>query len=234
MTARHTQRREFLLGALAGSVSVPAAAAQSGLPGPYSFWARLAGTWLGELTYLDGSLQPIIQSYHSVVELAFQDAQLSQTEHKFYPAGTQLARNIGGTDLPADQGVELISATSGAVVNDRWAPAGDGVYHLVDEATMLRHAIDGDTGVPRYVTYWTLTTPRTLLVTNLGILYTADAADYYNRPLEPRRPNTHLGELKGCSVFRYVRIDVERDEALGRLRRLHNVSRSVDRRRSAG
>jgi hypothetical protein len=84
------------------------------------------------------------------------------------------------------------------------------------------------------VTYWTLTTPRTLLVTNLGILYTADAADYYNRPLEPRRPNAHLGELKGCSVFRYVRIERdERENQLRRLRGLHNVTRSVDRRGAA-
>jgi hypothetical protein len=44
----------------------------------------------------------------------------------------------------------------------------------------------------------TLRTPRSLLVTNLGILATADAADYYNRPLEPRRPNPHLGELQRC------------------------------------
>ncbi|MFT7286542.1 MAG: hypothetical protein ACI87W_000648 [Halieaceae bacterium] len=120
---------------------------------------------------------------------------------------------------------------SGAVVDDRWTPAGDGVYHLVDEASMLRHAIDADTGVPRYVTYWTLTTPRSLLVTNLGILSTANAADYYNRPLEPRRPNPHLGELKGCAVFRYVRIDGEqREQELRRLRGLHNTTQSVDRR----
>ncbi|MFT7286543.1 MAG: hypothetical protein ACI87W_000649 [Halieaceae bacterium] len=88
MTARHTQRREFLLGALAGTVSIPAAAAQSGTHRPSPFWARLAGIWLGELSYLDGSLQPIIQSYQSVLELSLQDAQLAQTEYKFYPAGT--------------------------------------------------------------------------------------------------------------------------------------------------
>ena len=235
MTADLTQRRQLLLAALAGAVGAPVVAAQPGSAALSPFWSRLAGTWLGELTYLDGHLKPIIQSYHSVVELAFQGAQLSQTEYKFYPPGSQLARNIGGENLPADQGIEMISATSGAVVDDRWTPADDGVYHLVDNATMLRHAIDADTGVPRYVTYWTLTTLRTLLVTNLGILYTADAADYYNRPMEPRRPNAQLGELKGCSVFRYVRIQDDRlASERDRLRRLHNVTRAVDRRNSAG
>jgi hypothetical protein len=231
MTVRHTQRRELLFAALAGAVSAPVAAAQSDVTTLSSFWSRLAGTWLGELTYLDGSMQPIIQSYHSLVELVLQGAQLSQTEYKFYPAGTQLARNVGGESLPADEGIELITAMSGAVVADRWTPSGDGVHHLVEDTTLVRHAIDADTGVPRYLTYRSLTSPRTLLVTNLGILYTADAADYFNRPLEPRRPNEHLGELKGCSVFRYVRIDDARREAeRDRLRVLYNVARAVDRR----
>jgi len=234
MTARNTQRRELLIAAVAGAVSAPVAAAQSNSAKPAAFWSRLTGTWLGELTYLDGNLQPIIQSYHSVVELAMNGADLSRTEHKFYPPGSQLARNVGGDSLPADQGIEIISDINGAVANDRWTPAGDGVYYLVDEATMVRHAIDTDAGVPRYVTYWTLTSPRTLLITNLGILYTRDEADYYNRPVEPRRPNTKLGQLKGCSVFRYVRIkDGQRDPERQRLKVLHNVTRSVDRRGAA-
>jgi hypothetical protein len=60
----------------------------------------------------------------------------------------------------------------------------------------------------------------------------APAAPYlYNHPLVPRRPNDHLGEFKGCSVFRYVRIaDSRREAERERLRMLHHVTRSMDRR----
>ncbi len=223
-----TQRRQLLLAGLAGVVSGPAAAASSSAEADSRFWRQLAGTWSGELSYLDGELEPIIQSYHSVAEITLSAGQLSHTEYKFYPSGTELARNVGGDDLPPDQGVELITTSAGPIEQGRWTPGPNDVYQLVDENTIIRHLRDVDTGVPRYVTYWTLTSARTLLITNLGILSTRDEADYYNRPVEPRRPNTRLGELKGCSVFRYIKLaDGRRELERQRLSKLHNVMRSI-------
>jgi hypothetical protein len=232
MSSFRSQRRQLLLAGLAGTVSGSAAAVPSSEDTSAEvnpqFWAQLVGTWSGELSYLDGALEPIIQSYHSVSEIALSAGQLSHTEYKFYPAGTELARNVGGDNLPPDQGVELITTTAGPIEQGRWIPGPNDVYQLVDENTIIRHLRDADTGVPRYVTYWTLTSPRTLLITNLGILSTRDEADYYNRPVQPRRPNTRLGELKGCSVFRYTRLaDGRRDSERQRLSQLHNVTRSI-------
>ena len=232
MSSFRNQRRQLLLAGLAGAASGPAAAVPSSEDNSAEvnpqFWAQLAGTWSGELSYLDGALEPIIQSYHSVSEIALSAGQLSHTEYKFYPAGTELARNIGGDDLPTDQGIELITTAAGPVEQGRWTIGANDVYQLVDENTIIRHLRDADTGVPRYVTYWTLTSSRTLLITNLGILSTRDEADYYNQPLEPRRPNPRLGELKGCSVFRYTRLaDGRREPERQRLSKLHTVTRSI-------
>ncbi len=231
MSTYHPRRRQLLLAGLAGALSGPAAAPQSKAESAARFWPQLAGTWLGELSYLDGAMRPIIQNYHSVVEMTLSAGRLEHTEYKFYPPGTELARNVGGSDLPADQGIELITSQAGSIDQGRWTPNANEVYQLVDEATIVRHLRDPDTGVPRYVTYWTLTSARTLLITNLGILYTHLEADYYNRPLAPPRPNTRLGELKGCSVFRYVRLgDGRLDAERQRLGELHNATRSVDTR----
>ena len=41
----------------------------------------------------------------------------------------------------------------GSIDQGRWTPGANDVYQLVDEATMVRHLRDPDTGVPRYVTY---------------------------------------------------------------------------------
>ncbi len=235
MSAIDAQRRELLLAGLGGALTAPVAVAQSSGDSPAEFWSRLTGTWRGELSYLDGNLEPIIQTYHAVAELALGGAWLSQTEYKFYPPGTELAANAAGGNLPADQGIEVITGLAGDIEGGRWTLGADDVYQLVDAATIVRHARDPHTGVPRYVTYWTLTSARTLLITNLGILFTRDEADYYNRPLEPRRPNARLGELKGCSVFRYIRMeDGQRDQERQRLRERHNVTRSVDRRPAVG
>lgn len=228
MSTFRTQRRQLLLAGLAGMVSGPAAAASSSAESDSRFWGQLAGTWSGELSYLDGELEPIIQSYHSVSEIALSAGRLSHTEYKFYPPGTGLARNIGGDDLPTDQGIEMITNSVGPIEQGRWTLGPNDVYQLVDGNTIIRHLRDSDTGVPRYATYWTLTSPRTLLITNLGILSTRDEADYYNRPVEPRRPNARLGELKGCSVFRYIRLaDGRREPERQRLGELHNVTRSI-------
>ena len=235
MSTPDSQRRQLLLAGLAGAVSGPAAAAPASAASDSGLWSRLAGTWSGELSYLDGALEPIIPRYHAVAEITFSGSRLSHTEYKFYPPGTELARGAGGADLPADQGVEVITNLAGPVDGGRWSPGADDVYQTVDDATMVRHLRDPDTGVPRYVTYWTLTSERTLLITNLGILFTRHEADYYNRPVEPLRPNKRLGELKGCSVFRYIRLAGERrDPERQRLRQLHKVTRSVDRRSTAG
>jgi hypothetical protein len=234
MSTHDTRRRQLLVAGLAGAVSGSAAAAPSNAESPAGFWSQLAGTWLGELSYLDGTLRPIIQSYHSVVEMTLSADRLDHAEYKFYPPGTALARNVGGSDLPADQGIEVITSQVGIIDQGRWTPSANEVYQLVDEATIVRHLLDPDTGVPRYVTYWTLTSARTLLITNLGILSTRLEADYYNRPVEPPRPNTRLGELKGCSVFRYVRLgDGRLDAERQRLAELYNVTRAVDRRPSS-
>ena len=204
---------------------MPAAEAQS------LFWSRLTGYWLGELTYLDGELEPIIQTYHAVLDLRLNDVELSLTEFKFYPPGADLARDIAGGDLPRDQGVEVISEISGPVTGNRWDTRTDGAYELVDDQTLVRHLGSDGGVVPRYVTYWTLTTDRSLIVTNLGILSTRYEADYYNRPLEPTRLNARLGELKGCSVFRYLRMEeTDREQQLDRLRAEYNVRLSFDRR----
>ena len=235
MSTHDAQRRRLLLaGLVTGTAGGSVAAAASSRDSP-AFWSQLVGTWSGELSYLDGALEPIIQSYHAVAEIRLSDDGLSHTEFKIYPPGTELARNAGGADLPADEGVEVITNLQGPIDQGRWTPSANEVYQLVDEATIVRHLRDPDTGVPRYVTYWTLTSERTLLITNLGILFTRYEADYYNRPLEPPRPNPRLGGLKGCSVFRYTRLADGRGEAeRQRLRELHNVTRSVDRRPIAG
>ena len=136
-----------------------------------------------------------------------------------------------GDDLPADQGVEVVSEISGPVTGKRWGTRTDGVYELVDDQTLVRHLSNGGSAVPHYVTYWTLTTDRTLMITNLGVWSSRLETDYYNRPLEPKRLNSRLGELKGCSVFRYVRMEeTGRTQQLDRLRAEYNVRLSFDRR----
>lgn len=225
MTERGPTRRRLLLAAIAGPFAMSATEARP------LFWSRLAGNWLGELTYLNGDLEPIIQTYHAVLDLRMKYEALSLTEFKFYPPGTELARDIAGDDLPADQGIEVVSEISGPVTGNRWGTRTDGVYELVDDQTLVRHMSSGGSVVPRYVTYWTLTTDRTLIITNLGVLSTRFEADYYNRPLEPKRLNSRLGELKGCSIFRYVRMEeTGREQQLDRLRAEYNVRLSFDRR----
>ena len=195
------------------------------------FWSRLNGNWLGELTYLNGDLEPIIQTYNAVLDLRMYGKELSLTEFKFYPPGTELSRDIAGDDLPADQGVEVVSEISGPVTGNLWVTRTDGNYELVDDQTLVRHLSSGGGVVPRYVTYWTLTTDRTLMVTNLGILSSRFEADDYNRPVEPKRLNSRLGELKGCSIFRYLRTgEADREQQLDRLRAEYNVRLSFDRR----
>lgn len=227
MTERGPTRRHLLLAAIAGPFALRAAEA-----GPL-FWSRLTGTWLGELTYLDGDLRPIIQTYHAVLDLSMNNQELSLTEFKFYPPGTELARDIAGDDLPTDQGVEVISEISGTVANNRWATRTDGVYELVDDQTLVRHLSSDGNATPRYVTYWTMTSDRTLIVTNLGILSTRLEANDYDHPVEPWRPNARLGELKGCSIFRYLRVkETDREQQLDRLRTEYNVKKRLDRRTS--
>lgn len=234
MSTTGIQRRQLLLAGLAGVASGTVSAAPRGDETDSRFWAGLVGAWSGELSYLDGALEPIIQRYHSVAEFSLSGGLLSHTEYKFYPAGTEFARNIGGDDLPVDQGVEVVTGLAGPVEKGRWRLRANDVFEQVGVDTIVRHLRDADTGVPRYVTYWTLTTPRTLLITNLGVLSTRDEADYYDRPVEPRRPNTRLGELKGCSVFRYTKLaDGGGESERQRLSQVHNVTRRVDRRRSA-
>ena len=226
MSTYDAQRRRLLLaGLVTGTASGSVAAAAASREAP-AFWSRLVGTWSGELSYLDGALEPIIQSYHAVADIGLSDNRLSHTEFKIYPPGSELSRNAGGADLPADEGIEVITNLRGPIDQERWTPNANEVYQLVDEVTIVRHLRDPDTGVPRYVT---------LLITNLGILFTRYEADYYNRPLEPLRSNSRLGELKGCSVFRYTRLADGRGEIeRQRLRELHNVTRSVDTRPTAG
>ena len=218
-----------LLVAAAGVCSALTFAADDGTSSLPPFWPGLSGAWLGELTYLDGNMQPILQSYQSVVTLELRGQELSQTEYKFYPPGASLTRSMGGASLPVGQGIEVVTAMGGPVDEGRWQPAGNGIYELVGGATLVRHMFNPETGIPQYVIYWTLTSPRTLLISTNGIVSTVDPAAQDGQRPDAQTPKP--GELRGHSVFRFTRIpseDVEGQRELLRLR--HNVARTVDRR----
>lgn len=230
MSDHHVQRRQLLLAGIAGAVSGPLVVASSSAASAPTFWSQLAGNWLGELSYLGSQMEPIIQSYNAVVAITLSGNRLARTEHKFYPPGTALAKAVGGDDLAADEGVEVITSLEGHIENGSWTCSANEVYWLVDDATLICHRRASDADVPGYVSYWTLTSPRTLMITTLGILSSRYEVDGNNQPAEPLRPNARLGELKGCSVFRYTRLE-EGGVAQERLRlgKSYNVTRSIRR-----
>jgi hypothetical protein len=230
MSDHHVQRRQLLLAGIAGAVSGPLATASSSAESAPMFWSQLAGDWLGELSYLGSEMEPIIQSYSAVIAMTLSGNRLSRTEYKFYPPGAALAKDAGGDDLAADEGVEVITSLEGHIANERWTCSANEVYRLVDDATLVCHRRASDADVPGYVSYWTLTSPRTLMITTLGILSSRYEVDGNNQPVEPLRANARLGELKGCSVFRYTRLE-DGGVAQERLRlgESYNVKRSVKR-----
>lgn len=177
-----------------------------------SFWERAAGCWAGEASYFDGDMQPIIPSYGNVLRIgAVPGGGTTIEEWKQYPP-SELARAAGGSSLAADEGFEAASVQRGTLGADRVLDLGaDGRWTPVDGHSVLRELLEPSTGVPRYRTWHTMPSDDVLVTTNLGVLYTAYEADYYNRPLRDpvsgeTRPNARLGQLKGVSVFRYRRI----------------------------
>lgn len=177
-----------------------------------SFWERAAGCWAGEASYFDGAMQPIIPAYGNVLRIsAVAGGAAAVEEWKQYPP-SELARAAGGAALPADEGFEVASLQRGTLGADGVLDLGaDGRWVPVDGHSALRELLEPSTGVPRYRTWHTMPGDDVLVTTNLGVLYTAYEADYYNRPLRDpvsgeTRPNTRLGQLKGVSIFRYRRI----------------------------
>lgn len=148
-----------------------------------------------------------------------------------YPPGADMTRAIGGEGLTDNQGVEVISGMAGPVENDRWMPAGNGVYQLVGSHSLVRHLLDPDTGIPRYVIYWTLTSPQTLVVTTHGFVTSADVTNQGEQALHSSIPQPRLGELKGHSVFRFTRVEnPQAEDHAKQLRTEYNVGKRVDRR----
>lgn len=183
-----------------------------------SFWERAAGCWAGEASYFDGAMQPIIPAYGNVLRIAAQRGGTASIEEwKQYPP-SELARAAGGPGLGADEGFEVASVQRGTLGADGVLDLGaDGRWAPVDGHSALRELLEPSTGVPRYRTWHTMPSDDVLVTTNLGVLYTAYEADYYNRPLRDpvsgeMRPNARLGQLKGVSVFRYRRIPADQLE----------------------
>ncbi len=177
-----------------------------------SFWERAAGCWAGEASYFDGAMQPIIPAYGNVLRISgVVGGAASVEEWKQYPP-SELARAAGGPALPAEEGFEVASVQRGTLGADGVLDLGvDGRWVPVDGHSALRELLEPSTGVPRYRTWHTMPGDDVLVTTNLGVLYTAYEADYYNRPLRDpvsgeTRPNARLGQLKGVSIFRYRRI----------------------------
>jgi hypothetical protein len=177
-----------------------------------SFWERAAGCWAGEASYFDGAMQPIIPAYGNVLRIsAVVGGAASVEEWKQYPP-SELARAAGGPGLAADAGFEVASVQRGTLGADGVLDfAGDGRWVPFDGHSALRELLEPSTGVPRYRTWHTMPSDDVLVTTNLGVLYTAYEADYYNRPLRDpvsgeTRPNARLGQLKGVAIFRYRRI----------------------------
>ena len=182
------------------------------MSGP-GFWESVAGCWAGEGSYFDGEMQPVCAAYGIVMEITLAATrQLTWREWKQYPYG-ELARSAAAGTLEPGSGYEKATTQVGTLAADDTLDLGTmGRFRSMDGHSAIRDLADPQSGVPRYRTWHTLTTPDVLATAQFGVHFTAFEADYQNRPvLDPTsgstRPNPLLGQIKGISLFRYRRIE---------------------------
>ncbi len=166
------------------------------------FWARSAGCWQSDNTYLDGAMNYMERAYHSIVEIVLDGRTMRETEYKFLAPGP-LAIAYGQGEINAGEGLEVVTRSSGRVVDAEGtvrltqisptlAGLADPRVTVLNADTALLSVPGLDGGTDAYRMFITLPTSNTRHVANFGIGPT--------------------GGVRGVSVFRGTRFAPEQIE----------------------
>lgn len=170
----------------------------------FPFWRATAGWWRAENTYMDRDLNYNIRSYNSVIHVEVDGRTFRETEIKSY-APSKLAVGAGRGKTTADEGVEVVTVSTGTLIDDAGTVRlddGEGTeIRVLTPDTAVRVTPNPRTQVDTYRMYIMLPVPDKRYRTNFGIVSDTTGGGAANAA-----PDAKFGDLRGFSVFREDRI----------------------------
>lgn len=177
------------------------------------FWRASAGWWASDNTYLDGALQQKIPAYQSLVHIEVDDARITETSFRFYPAG-EASHYYGRGQLGADRGIELVTVMQMEVIDSKGTaetvavtPAPTAQPPAMTTTPLaptlaLQRTADPDSGRENYHTVITMPTPDRRYTAMWGVKTGLENAD-----VKP-------GDLRALALYAGRRIAASEVEAL--------------------
>jgi len=170
----------------------------------FLFWRATSGWWRAENTYMDKDLNYNIRSYNSVIHVEIDGRTLRETEIKSY-APSKLAMGAGRGKTTAEEGVEVVTVSTGTLVDDAGTVKlddGEGTeIRILTADTAVRVTPNPKTSVDTYRMYIVLPVPDKRYRTNFGIV-----SDTIGSGAANAAPDAKFGDLRGFSLFREDRI----------------------------
>ncbi len=177
------------------------------------FWRASAGWWASDNTYLDGALQQKIPAYQSLVHIEVDNALITETSYRFYPAG-DASRYYGEGKLGEDRGIELVTVmqmevidSNGTAVTIAVTPAATAQPPAMTTTPLaptmaLQRTVDPESGRENYHTVITMPTPDRRYTAMFGIRTGLENAD------------VEAGDLRALALYAGRRIAASEVETL--------------------